>query len=356
MPRDSGGTYTLPAGNPVIPTTTISTEWANTTLQDIAAALSASMSVDGSVTPAKLSGDQEGFQQKIGIDVLLQTIVDRLDSLEAKNDSQIGMLAPFAMDDVPDDHLPASGQAVSRTTYAKLFNKIGTVFGSGDGATTFNVPDLRAYTVRGWDNGRGIDVGRVFGSNQADDNKSHTHGASSLAAGTHTHPGTTLSSGIHNHTASSGNAGAHSHTGSTSSDSHNHSGTTAAANTSYLSGSRQTSGSASSISIPLYGESTTGVMVDGHSVSGPYGVRFTNSATAHSHTFTTSTDAHSHTFTTSTAAAHNHTVTVNNSAAHTHTFTTDSSGSHTHTITVTATGSGEVTVKNVAMLYCIKAL
>lgn len=55
MPRDINGTYTLPPGNPVIPNTIIATNWANTTMDDIAAALTGSLSVDGSVTTAKLA-------------------------------------------------------------------------------------------------------------------------------------------------------------------------------------------------------------------------------------------------------------------------------------------------------------
>lgn len=48
MPRDGGGTYTLPAGNPVIPGTIIETTWANPTMDDIAAALTDSLSRTGS--------------------------------------------------------------------------------------------------------------------------------------------------------------------------------------------------------------------------------------------------------------------------------------------------------------------
>lgn len=55
MPRDISGNYTLPAGNPVVTGTTISSTWANSTLSDIAAALTASLSIDGSVTNAKLA-------------------------------------------------------------------------------------------------------------------------------------------------------------------------------------------------------------------------------------------------------------------------------------------------------------
>jgi microcystin-dependent protein len=49
-------------------------------------------------------------------------------------------------------------------------------FGVGDGSTTFNVPDLRGRTARGWDNGAGVDVNRVYGSYQADAYASHNHG------------------------------------------------------------------------------------------------------------------------------------------------------------------------------------
>ena len=47
MPR-AGGVYTLPAGNPVVTLTVISSSWANTTLSDIATALTGSVPTDGS--------------------------------------------------------------------------------------------------------------------------------------------------------------------------------------------------------------------------------------------------------------------------------------------------------------------
>jgi microcystin-dependent protein len=78
-----------------------------------------------------------------------------------------GAVMHFAMNTAPTGWLAANGTAVSRTTYAALFAAIGTVFGSGDGSTTFNLPDLRAEFIRGIDNGRGVDSGRGFGSNQS---------------------------------------------------------------------------------------------------------------------------------------------------------------------------------------------
>lgn len=86
-----------------------------------------------------------------------------------------GAVFYFAMTSVPTGYLACNGSAVSRTTYAALFTAIGTTFGTGDGSTTFNLPDLRGEFVRGYDNGRGVDAGRVFGSAQADEIKAHTH-------------------------------------------------------------------------------------------------------------------------------------------------------------------------------------
>ncbi len=62
--------------------------------------------------------------------------------------------------------LECSGAEVGRTAYPKLFEAIGTVFGQGDGQSTFNLPDLRGQFIRGWDCGRGLDPGRIFGSDQ----------------------------------------------------------------------------------------------------------------------------------------------------------------------------------------------
>ena len=53
------------------------------------------------------------------------------------------------------------GQAVSRATYAALFNLIGTAFGAGNGSTTFNLPDVRGRAVIGLDNMGGVAAGRV---------------------------------------------------------------------------------------------------------------------------------------------------------------------------------------------------
>ena len=81
---------------------------------------------------------------------------------------QAGDIAYFAMNTPPTGWLKSNGAEVSRTLYAELFAAIGTTYGEGDGSTTFNLPDLRGEFPRGWDDGRGVDSGRGFGTAQLD--------------------------------------------------------------------------------------------------------------------------------------------------------------------------------------------
>jgi microcystin-dependent protein len=90
-------------------------------------------------------------------------------------DTPAGAVQAFAMTTVPGGWLECDGSNVSRTTYAVLFAAIGTTFGSGDGSTTFGLPDLRGEFVRGWDHGKGTDSGRVHGSTQNDAFQGHKH-------------------------------------------------------------------------------------------------------------------------------------------------------------------------------------
>ena len=101
-----------------------------------------------------------------------------------------GSILITAANSPPAGYLRANGAAVSRTAYAKLFAAIGTIYGAGDGSTTFNLPDLRGEFIRGWDDGRGVDAGRTLGSWQGGQNQWHQH------------PGTTSTSGEHSHAVS----------------------------------------------------------------------------------------------------------------------------------------------------------
>ena len=58
-----------------------------------------------------------------------------------------GLIVPWSDSAVPSGFLECDGDAVSRVTYAALFAVIGTTYGSGNGSTTFNLPDLQDQVV-----------------------------------------------------------------------------------------------------------------------------------------------------------------------------------------------------------------
>ena len=91
----------------------------------------------------------------------------------------VGAVIAVAGSSTPTGYLACNGAAVSRSAYADLYQQCGTTYGSGDGSSTFNVPDLRGYFIRGWNAGGGnagnIDSGRNIGSIQNDQNKEQTH-------------------------------------------------------------------------------------------------------------------------------------------------------------------------------------
>ena len=88
-----------------------------------------------------------------------------------------GSVFCMAVATIPSGDRECNGDAVARTTFAALFTIIGTQYGTGDGSSTFNLPDLRGEFVRGFDNGRGVDSGRSINDPQTSANKSHNHTA-----------------------------------------------------------------------------------------------------------------------------------------------------------------------------------
>lgn len=119
----------------------------------------------------------------------------------------VGEIRAFAGPEasVPATWYPCHGQAVSRTTYAGLFAVIGTLWGAGDGTTTFNLPDLRGRGIFGKDDmggvaanritsgGSGIPGATIGGTGGDQETQLHNH---SLTDPSHTH---TLTDPGHSH-------------------------------------------------------------------------------------------------------------------------------------------------------------
>ena len=65
------------------------------------------------------------------------------------NSVPVGSIVPYAANNPPEGWLVCDGSAINRTTYASLFKIIGTLYGQGDGSTTFNLPNFINRTFWG---------------------------------------------------------------------------------------------------------------------------------------------------------------------------------------------------------------
>ncbi|MGU3778533.1 phage tail fiber protein [Burkholderia metallica] len=111
--------------------------------------------------------------------------------------------------------LKANGVLVNRADYPALWayaqasgtlvsddewhNQRWGCFSSGDGSTTFRLPELRGEFIRCWDDARSIDKDRTIGSWQDSTNRLHGHGASASEVGDHVHSAWTDAQGWHGH-------------------------------------------------------------------------------------------------------------------------------------------------------------
>jgi len=135
-------------------------------------------------------------------------------------------IVPWSDSSVPTGFLECDGSAVSRSTYADLFAIVGTTYGSGDGSTTFNVPDLQdnvavgksgtknlastggANTVTSTGNVGGSTANATLSTAQL---ASHGHGVISGRDGVGNFPRISGFSDTSNNTNNTGSGGGHSH-------------------------------------------------------------------------------------------------------------------------------------------------
>lgn len=203
MPRDNQGAYTLPSGSLVAVGETIVPSQHNPPLQDIAQAMSDSLSRDGrGGMRAPFNGG--GFRAtNIAAGVQPNDAVIMSQLVSGAGGVPVGSVVDFAGSTPPTGWLICAGQALSRADYADLFAAVGTTYGAPSGST-FNIPDCRGRVVAGRDLDQSGFAGRLTTPN------SQTLGASggaqtvTLTTGqmpTHTHAvtGSTNSAGAHTH-------------------------------------------------------------------------------------------------------------------------------------------------------------
>lgn len=118
----------------------------------------------------------------------------------------VGEVKIWTTGTAPSGYFECNGNAISRTTYAALFAILGTTYGTGDGSTTFNLPDYRGEFLRAWDNGIGNDADAASRTDRGDGTTGDVIGAKQSAANlTHLHsvdpPSVTITyTGTHRHT------------------------------------------------------------------------------------------------------------------------------------------------------------
>lgn len=139
------------------------------------------------------------------------TVQAAVDDLSTALAIPAGVTVPYAGATSPTGWLLCNGQAVSRTSYPRLFAAIGTTYGSGDGSTTFNVPDLRECNPVGiGKRASGVTNHNelTLGGFQDDQYQQHSHGVTGNTGSTQP----TFIGTAHNHSFTpSGNVASHNH-------------------------------------------------------------------------------------------------------------------------------------------------
>lgn len=160
IPRATSGSYNLPAGTLVSTGDTVLVSQHNPAMQDIAAALSASLDRDGKggMRAALPMGGNKITNVAPGT---AATDVATVGQIGESVSVPIGAVIDYWGATPPDGYLFCAGQAVSRSTYSDLFDVIGTAAGAGDGSTTFNLPDYRGRVGAGRDDMNGSTASRL---------------------------------------------------------------------------------------------------------------------------------------------------------------------------------------------------
>lgn len=232
VPADSGTTLIVNAGDgtkfPAVPFN--ATVWP-TGVQPTIANAEIVRVTNIAVDTFTITRQQEGTAARtiLATDQISATITAKaLTDIEAAFTSMGALVAPVGVIQMwltgtpPTSWLVLDGSAVSRATYSDLFTLWGVTFGAGDGATTFNLPDMRQRIPIGKTAAGALStLGTLTGS------WDHTHGPGTLTVAAHTHGPGTLTVAAHTHASGTLQVASHSHgAGTLSVASHTHDGGT----------------------------------------------------------------------------------------------------------------------------------
>lgn len=340
------------------PTSTIVSQVGiGTTNPDASSALDVSANDKGMLVPRMLVSERIGIASPAEGLLVYQT--DDIAGFYYYNGSQwerlldrgrdaipTGAIFSFPIDTPPTGYLVCDGSEVSRTTYSDLFALIGTMYGNGDGSTTFNLPDFRGQFLRGLDDGAGEDpdaatrtdrgdgtIGDAVGTKQNFTNEQHAHLVDP-------DPVTTTLSGDHNHYIASR------YVSSTSGGNHRHQIAARSLSTGSESTNHRHYLGYQNITIPR-----------GDGSSGYQTIREVYYPNTNQYYTSTNSNSHVHSLYLPSAYTdyfgnHNHSVNVGN-------YNTELSGNHQHVLDINQfssenSGGTESRPKNVSVLWCIK--
>lgn len=281
--------------------------------------------------PVELDAEVEFSLEDLGADIQLRLV-------------PTGTVIDYAGPTPPPGYLLCDGSEVNRSALSDLFSAVGESWGEGDGVSTFRLPDLRGYFVRGADGGAGVDpeaasrfalyvggnTGDNVGSYQIQSTKQANnplltdsvpdHNHPLVAASGHTH--TVDPAGDHDHSGNTAPAGDHGHSINPVGN-HRHNYSAPFANE----GNLEPGGPAVAADEPEFGN-------------------LTGFSGAHGHSMNPAGD-HAHGMALDPAGSHAHST----QSAGSHTHTSPPAGAHSHLL---VGGDLETRPKNVYMTKCIK--
>ena len=142
--------------------------------------------------------DDDGDSQDVATMTRLRRLIAEAVANQPDAGVPPGSITPYASAVAPNGWLPCDGRAISRSGHPALFAAIGTVWGAGDGNTTFHLPDLRRRTLVGAGGAGTPTLGNSVGNRGGAE--THTLSTGEMPSHSHTQANHSHTQGAHSHT------------------------------------------------------------------------------------------------------------------------------------------------------------